>query len=115
MASFFQCQVCPADSLDGFEDFPARPRVTSASKPWAAGGQLSVCTTCGAIQKLPNDKWKTEAAQIYKNYEMYHLSQGAEQLVFADVGEVKPRSQRLVEYVIGRSCLPASGKLIDIG
>jgi len=111
----FTCQICAADSLDVFEEFPALPRVTSDSKPWPAGGELSVCTACGAIQKLPTEKWKSEAAQIYKNYEMYHLSKGAEQLVFADVGEPKPRAQRLVEYVMRRAELPVTGKLIDIG
>jgi SAM-dependent methyltransferase len=111
----FTCQICAADSLEVFEEFPALPRVTSDSKPWPAGGELGVCTACGAIQKLPTEKWKSEAALIYKNYEMYHLSQGAEQLVFADVGEPKPRAQRLVEYVSRCAELPATGKLIDIG
>lgn len=115
MSSHFHCQICAADSLDVFEEFPALPRVTSDSKPWPAGGELAVCTSCGAIQKLPTEKWKSEAADIYKNYEMYHLSQGAEQLVFADAGAPKPRAQRLVEYVMRRAELPATGKLIDIG
>ena len=90
--------------------------MTSNSKPWPAGGDLSVCHGCGAIQKLPNAKWREEARQIYANYEMYHLSRGAEQLVFADAGPIKPRSERLVEFVLNASQrMAASGKLIDIG
>jgi SAM-dependent methyltransferase len=115
MSTAFDCQICAAPALEVFDAFSELPRVTSDAKPWPAGGELSVCHTCGAIQKLPTDAWRQDAARIYQNYEMYHLSQGAEQLVFADAGDVKPRSQRLVEFVIGKSSLPAAGKLIDIG
>jgi hypothetical protein len=111
----FKCQVCSANALETFEAYRTLPRVTSDSKPWPAGGELSVCHDCGAIQKLPTDKWRAEAASIYQNYEMYHLSQGAEQLVFADVGTIKPRSERLVEFVLRQAALPDAGKLIDIG
>jgi SAM-dependent methyltransferase len=111
----FKCQICSADDLEILEAYRTLPRVTSDSKPWPAGGELSVCRACGAIQKLPTDKWQTEAAAIYQNYEMYHLSRGAEQLVFADAGAARPRSERLVEFVLDKSSLPASGTLIDIG
>jgi SAM-dependent methyltransferase len=111
----FKCQICSADALETFDAFRILPRVTSDSKPWPAGGDLSVCHTCGAIQKLATEKWWAESADIYRNYEMYHLSQGAEQLVFADVGAVRPRSERLVEFAVAKSSLPHSGKLIDIG
>jgi SAM-dependent methyltransferase len=111
----FECQICFADALDQFEAFRTLPRVTSDSKPWPAGGELSVCRSCGAIQKLPTDKWRAEAASIYQNYEMYHLSAGAEQLVFADAGAVRPRSERLVEFVLGTTSPSDTGKLIDIG
>jgi len=97
------------------EEYRALPRVTSDAKPWPAGGELAVCHACGAIQKLSTEKWHEEAARIYRDYEMYHLSQGAEQLVFADAGETKPRSQRLVEFVVKTMALPATGQLLDIG
>ncbi|MGA2892829.1 MAG: class I SAM-dependent methyltransferase [Xanthobacteraceae bacterium] len=111
----FSCQICSADGLEILEAYRGLPRVTSDSKPWPAGGELSVCQACGAIQKLPTDKWQREAAAIYRNYEMYHLSRGAEQLVFADAGSARPRSERLVEFVLDKSSLPATGTLIDIG
>jgi SAM-dependent methyltransferase len=111
----FKCQICSADALETFDAFRTLPRVTSDSKPWPAGGDLSVCHSCGAIQKLATKKWWAEAADIYRNYEMYHLSQGAEQLVFGDVGAIKPRSERLVEFAVAKSSLPDSGQLIDIG
>jgi SAM-dependent methyltransferase len=111
----FKCQICAADALEIFETYRTLPRVTSDSKPWPAGGELSVCHACGAIQKIPTDTWRAEATQIYQNYEMYHLSLGAEQLVFADAGAISPRSERLVEFVVDQSSLAAAGKLIDIG
>lgn len=115
MTNNFECHVCSATELEILEQFRTLPRVTSDSKPWPAGGDLSVCRRCGAIQKLPTEKWRSEAASIYRNYEMYHLSCGAEQLVFADSGAIKPRSERLVEFVLGKMPLRTTGKLIDIG
>ena len=115
MATSFKCQVCSATELEIFEQFRTLPRVTSDSKPWPAGGDLSVCHGCGAIQKLPTEKWRSDATSIYRNYEMYHLSCGAEQLVFADTGAIKPRSERLVEFVLAELPLAETGKLIDIG
>jgi SAM-dependent methyltransferase len=111
----YKCQVCSANALETFESYRSLPRVTSDAKPWPAGGELAVCHVCGGIQKLPTKQWQDEAARIYRDYEMYHLSQGAEQLVFADVGEAKPRSQKLVEFVFASASLPANGKLLDIG
>ena len=110
-----QCQVCLAESLELLEEYPSLPRVTSDAKPWPSGGKLCVCHGCGAIQKLPDEKWRDEAMRIYRNYEMYHLSRGSEQLVFADSGAALPRSQQLVDFVMQRLNPPRNGKLIDIG
>jgi SAM-dependent methyltransferase len=115
MSKSYNCQVCSATALETFDAYRALPRVTSDAKPWPAGGELAVCHTCGGIQKLPTNQWHEEAARIYREYEMYHLSQGAEQLVFADMGETKPRSQKLVEFVLANAAVPSTGKLIDVG
>jgi len=115
MVDAFRCQICAADKLEEIPDYGLLPRVTSDAKPWPGGGRLSVCHSCGAIQKLPDQKWREEAALIYRNYEMYHLSQGSEQLVFADSGAVSPRSQHLVDYVAAQLKCSGAGSLIDIG
>jgi SAM-dependent methyltransferase len=115
MIGSFHCQICAADSPEEIAEYRLLPRVTSDAKPWPSGGRLSVCRSCGAIQKLPDQKWRDEAALIYRNYEMYHLSQGSEQLVFADSGAFLPRSERLVEYVAAQLKGSEGGKLIDIG
>jgi 2-polyprenyl-3-methyl-5-hydroxy-6-metoxy-1,4-benzoquinol methylase len=78
------------------------------------GGQLAVCTACGAIQKIPDAKWIEEIGRIYSGYDIYHQSAGSEQLIFAG-GEAEPRSQRLVDYIVRDVSLPAVGKLLDIG
>jgi SAM-dependent methyltransferase len=111
----FLCQICAADALEEISEYGLLPRVTSDAKPWPSGGKLTVCRSCGATQKLPDGKWRDEADRIYRNYEMYHLSRGSEQLVFADSGAVLPRSERLVEYIATRLKRSESGKLIDIG
>jgi SAM-dependent methyltransferase len=114
VANDFHCQVCAKGCLDILEEYRFLPRVTSDSKPWPVGGQLSVCLSCGTIQKLPDEKWRREASQIYRCYEIYHLANGAEQLVFDENG-AEPRSQRLVNFVVGHAKLPISASLIDIG
>ena len=112
----FSCAVC--QSHDGPRPLPAfagLPRVTSDCKPWPTGGELAVCEACGMIQKPPTVRWKEEIGRIYGDYEIYHLSQGAEQVIFAADGSAAPRSQSLVAHVVERSSLPADGRLIDIG
>lgn len=110
------CGVCEcAGSLRELPGFRALPRVTSDCKPWPAGGELVVCTQCGAIQKPTSAVWLDECRQIYGNYEIYHLSQGAEQVIFTPDGVPVPRSQVLVEYVLGHRALPDAGRLLDIG
>ena len=115
MTAQFRCQVCTADALAVQNDYRLLPRVTSDAKPWPIGGTLAVCKDCGAIQKLPDEQWLDEIQRIYAAYDMYHLSEGSEQLVFAGPNNVEPRSQRLVEFVLQQAKLPSTGTLLDIG
>jgi hypothetical protein len=85
------CIVCGVDRLEEVAEYNALPRVTSDCKPFAAGGRLFACRVCGSIQKLPDESWLADIKRIYKEYEIYHLSDGAEQLIFTD-GAV-PRSR----------------------
>jgi len=110
------CQICGEQGLELQRGFTALPRVTSDCKPWPAGGSLAVCLHCGGIQKLPDSQWQDEIRQIYGDYEIYHLSDGAEQVVFTtSSGEASPRSRVLVDFVTSSIRLPAKGRLIDIG
>lgn len=110
------CQICGSKGLELQTGFAALPRVTSDCKPWPAGGSLAVCGDCGAIQKIPDAQWQDEIRRIYGGYEIYHLSDGAEQVIFNTAGgEASPRSRLLVDFVAKTITLPAKGKLIDIG
>lgn len=115
MATKFSCQICGHDELVPVDGFAALSRVTSDCKPWSAGGELTTCAACGALQKLPSDKWLREIGEIYGAYQIYQLADGAEQPIFAADGSAAPRSHTLVDYVVRSAGLGDSGRLIDIG
>lgn len=109
------CVVCAATSLRSLDRFARLPRVTSDCKPWPAGGSLAVCEHCGAIQKEADAVWLDEIKRIYEAYEIYHLSGGAEQVIFSPAGQPIPRSRMLVEFVVSKLSKRDHGRLIDIG
>jgi SAM-dependent methyltransferase len=112
----FLCQICGGHGLEPQSEFASLPRVTSDCKPWPAGGSLALCRDCGAIQKIPDEKWQDEIRRIYGAYAIYQLSEGAEQVVFtAADGVASPRSRVLVDFIARTIDLPATGRLIDIG
>ena len=103
------CRICGASALHEFEEFRSLPRVTSDSRPWAAGGRLTVCTSCGTTQKADDAKWRAEIDEIYGTYAIYHQSEGAEQPIFCDhEGELLPRSAHIASYLEERIGLPVS-------
>jgi SAM-dependent methyltransferase len=110
----FRCLVCDHSDLNLVERYANLPRVTSDAKPFSAGGRLYVCRGCGAIQKTPNMKWLAEIREIYKRYTLFELSDGAEQLIYTDLGPV-PRSHRLVDFLVAEAGLPTVGNLLDVG
>jgi len=110
------CQICGTARLSRISGFEHLPRVTSDCKPWPAGGTLVCCDACGAIQKEPHQVWREEIRAIYDAYEIYHLSNGSEQVIFSPgTGPASPRSQLLVEFLKQSVDLPAKGRLLDIG
>ncbi|MBL18562.1 MAG: hypothetical protein CMC82_01860 [Flavobacteriaceae bacterium] len=108
-----KCLIC-----EGFVKeqsiFKTLPRVTSDCKPFPVGGTLSVCKTCSLVQKYNDSKWNNEIKSIYKNYTIYSLANGSEQLIFTDDGAF-PRSQKLVDYFLNTVSVPSEGELIDLG
>jgi len=111
----FLCQVCSAGRLELIDSYARIPRVTSDCKPWPAGGKMAVCGDCGAVQKLPDAVWLDEIGRIYRDYQIYDLSNGAEQVIFNGAGNAAPRSRTLVDFLLRAISPPAMGKLIDIG
>lgn len=115
MTGRFNCLICGADALEAIEGFAELPRVTSDCKPWPAGGAMNCCGACGAIQKLADAKWFGEIEQIYRDYQIYELSGGSEQVIFSEAGVAAPRSKGLVDFIAANSGADRGGKLIDIG
>lgn len=109
------CQICGADSLEEIESYRALPRVTSDVKPWPAGGQLAFCADCGGVQKIVTSRWRDEAAQIYRDYEVYHQSGGVEQRVANEAGITRGRSAQVVDWLRARVAPETTGRLLDYG
>ena len=59
-------------------------------------------------------KWLNEIESIYNNYQIYDLANGNEQVIFTSNGPVR-RSEKLVEYLLGKLSLTNNGKLLDYG
>jgi SAM-dependent methyltransferase len=110
-----RCQICEADRLQILDTYADIPRVTSDCKPWPAGGKMSVCHSCGAVQKIPDAAWFEDINRIYGGYQIYDLSAGAEQVIFNSEGEAAPRSRLLVEFIRSNVSLALKGRLIDLG
>lgn len=109
------CSVCAGGPLHEITAYSRLSRVTSDCKPYPSGGKLHCCEQCGAVQKIADDAWFREINEIYGAYDIYHLSGGSEQVIFANDAAAAPRSQALVDFVVTSAKLPAQGRLIDIG
>ncbi|HEY6340799.1 MAG TPA: class I SAM-dependent methyltransferase [Bryobacteraceae bacterium] len=110
------CKVCANPYLAEIPEFRSLPRVTSDCMPFRPGGRLLVCGACGAAQSPSDEQWLSEIREIYNNYRPYHQAGGVEQHV-ADptTGQLRRRSQILVERYLALPDVPRSGKVIDIG
>lgn len=110
------CHLCGHALVEPVPEYAALHRVTSDCKPWAAGGWLGVCRSCGGVQKRMDETWRTEVAQVYQNYSIYHQSGGAEQSSFvAETGQGQARSERIVQRLVGSGLIPERGRLLDVG
>lgn len=101
----------------GFSEFSAFPRVTSDCRPFPPGGDLSVCSVCGAVQKLVTQEWLEEIGQIYGRYQAYHQADGYEEQIVFDAAAGKPRrrSDVLMERLVKAATLPHDGVALDVG
>lgn len=111
-----RCHICGHGSPRIVEAYPCLMQVTSDCRPWRRGGTLAVCASCGTAQKVVNEAWRREAAEIYGSYALYPQGGGAEQSSFDPwSGMPAPRSRRLLERLLAETTLPATGRLLDIG
>lgn len=114
--SIYKCIVCGGSPVEEMPEYSLLPRVTSDCKPWPAGGCLVICMSCGAVQKIVDERWFAEAAAIYRDYEIYHQSAGVEQGVFDSAsGTSTRRSKRLANFLDDKLALPLEGSVLDVG
>lgn len=110
------CHVCGQNELRLSPEYASFRRVTSDCRPWAAGGKLGICASCGCVQAIVDDKWRREISEIYGSYTIYHQADGNEQCIFEQSsGAALARSDRLAAKLATLPGLPQAGKLIDIG
>lgn len=110
------CHICGNPTLILVPGYELLYRVTSDCRPWPKGGQLCFCQTCGCVQKVVDQTWHTEVEAIYKEYAIYHQSNGIEQQVFEeDSGRAVSRSIRLLERLSSHVQFQETGRLLDIG
>jgi SAM-dependent methyltransferase len=115
-ATTMSCLVCGTGSLVEQGGFTALPRITSDCRPFASGGKLAVCSTCGAVQKFPDTQWLEEIARIYAEYAAYYQAGGDEQVILdSRTGTVRRRSDVIVEQLKANYPLPQRGRALDIG
>jgi len=114
--SHFLCKICGDEALEEFDGFGQLCRVTSDCKPFSAGGRLTICSSCGGLQKPTDEKWLAEIDEIYSAYAAYYQSSGVEQAVFDPVsGAANTRSATILSKLSEVLALPKTGSLLDVG
>src|SRR5262249_3714370 len=77
---------------------------------------LFVCLECGTAQSVANDQWFQDVREIYSTYSAYHQSGGTEQPVVDPLsGELRERSEVLLDKLISVPGTPLSGRVLDVG
>jgi 2-polyprenyl-3-methyl-5-hydroxy-6-metoxy-1,4-benzoquinol methylase len=110
------CKVCGVTPLVEIPEFRSLPRITSDCVAFRSGGRLLVCCTCGAAQSPADEQWFDEIREIYHDYHAYHQSGGVEQHVIDPAtGELRRRSEVLVDRLLALQNVPRSGKILDVG
>ncbi len=111
-----RCLVCDTPSPEAIPGFPLLTRITSDCRPFRAGGRLAVCRNCGAVQKYPDAEWLHDISEIYSRYAAYYQGGGDEQVILdSRTGQIRRRSDVILERLTDSYNLPSTGKALDIG
>lgn len=115
-SSLFRCHLCGLETVREVPGFSTLRQVTSDCRPWKDGSRLGACETCGTVQKFTDDNWAAAATEIYRGYEIYNQSKGAEQPAFdPSTGKQDSRSQWILVKSSQSLDLPETGRLLEIG
>lgn len=110
------CHICYCRSVELIPVYSDFYRVTSDCKPWRQGGKLSVCQSCGCVQKIVDNDFYNECNDIYNSYSVYYQGEGEEQRTFEQSkGMSLYRSELILNKVFKGFNLPSGGCLLDIG
>lgn len=110
------CAACGSDRLVEIGGLAALKKVTSDCKPFASKARLACCAVCGTVQKKVDPAWLGEIDTIYQDYELFALSSGAEQVIFAHPNEPpRSRSRHIIDFLLRRHSLGDSGRILDVG
>lgn len=111
--------ACPNCDGSGFRfrsDLHGWTLVSSDARPFKGEVAVVQCEQCGQIYKIATEAWQRSTAEIYRTYEIYHQSGGAEQKVRnEDAGGLVSRSSVLVRRLTEYCNLPANGSILDLG
>lgn len=105
----FNCVLCRS-VLEIFDSYKQLNNVTSDSKPIKTISNLAICTSCGHIQKCVTPDFTMAVSKIYKEYEIFALSKGIEQIIFSDLGDLS-RSELIALWL--QKKLVSDGKIIS--
>ncbi|MBF0559229.1 MAG: class I SAM-dependent methyltransferase [Nitrospirae bacterium] len=109
-----QCRICRSYLVEEIGTVGVKPiSVTSDSKLIEKESVVFICGQCGHIQKFHDAQTAGIIADNYSSYDIYHLSNGSEQVVFPTDSSSKTRTQLVFEKIIGY--IPERGNLLDIG
>ncbi len=106
------CVSCGNADLVPYIQFKAPVSVSSDCKPLNFAHPIVLCEHCGLIQKQLSDVYFDNITTLYREYNPYPLTNGAEGVNFG--GEVpQSRCLSILENVQG--LIPNSGKWLDMG
>ena len=110
------CPNCGGSDSHYSSDLRDWTLVSSDARPLKGQVELIQCEQCGHIYKVHTKAWQDTTDEIYRTYEIYHQSGGAEQKVRNDnAGGLVSRSSMLVKRLTDYCDLPAEGSILDFG
>ena len=107
------CIICDS-GIEAVENFTSLCSVTSDCKPYENISEIGVCINCGHVQKFITPYFVEEVSQIYRNYEVFKLSSGVEQVVF-DGSNSNSRSTLIASWVRQHLSLSTNNAILDYG
>jgi len=108
-----KCVICGSE-LNLVKDYTLLKSVTSDCKPYNNISEMGVCSNCGHVQKFVTPKYMEEVNEIYRNYEVFKLSSGVEQIIFSG-SQQSSRSTMIADWIKQNLSLSSQSSILDYG